>query len=80
MRKQAQWIIIICKMQAYARVCEKNIEELKELEEKKRCLLKQFCSQRYEFEGSYRKSGEEYQDDILKDDSPQRKGISNMLS
>ena len=76
MRKQAQWIIIICKMQAYARLCEENIEELEE----KRRLLKQFCGQRYEFEGSYRKSGEEYQDDILKDNSPQRKGISNMLS
>ena len=55
-------------MQAYARVCEENTE--KELEEKKRCLLKQFCGYRYEFEGSCRKSGEEYQDDILKDDSP----------
>ena len=33
----------------------------------------------YEFEGSYRKSGEEYQDDILKDDSLQHKGINNML-
>ena len=29
----------ICKTQAYARVCEENIEEL----EKKPCLLKQFC-------------------------------------
>ena len=28
------------------------------------------CSKRYEFEGSYKKSGELYQDDILKDDSP----------
>ena len=53
-------------MQAYARVCEENIE----LEEKKQCVLKQFCGYRREFEGSCRKSGEEYQDDILKDDSP----------
>ena len=60
---------LICKMQAYARVCEENIEELEELEGKKRRLLKQFCGYRCEFEGSYRKSGEEYQDDILKDDS-----------
>ena len=57
---------LICKMQAYARVCEENIE----LEEKKRRALKQFCGYRREFEGSCRKSGEEYQDDILKDDSP----------
>ena len=59
---------LICKMQTHARVCEEN-----KLEEKKRLLrtlLKQFCSKRHEFEGSYRKSGEEYQDDILKDDLP----------
>ena len=50
------------KMQAHARVCEENkLEEL--------CLLKQFCSYKYEFEGSYRKNGEAYQDDVLKDDS-----------
>ena len=61
---------LICKMQAYARVCEENIEELEELEEKKRRVLKQFCGYRCEFEGSCRKSGEEYHDDILKDDSP----------
>ena len=53
-----------CKMQAHARVCEEN-----KLEEKKRRLLKQFFSKRSEFEGSYKKSGETYQDDILKDDS-----------
>ena len=29
---------------------------------------------------SYRKSGEEYQDNILKDDSPLDKGISNNIS
>ena len=47
---------LICKMQAYARVCEENIEE--ELEEKKkRRVLKQFCGYRREFEGSCRKSG-----------------------
>ena len=54
-------------MQAYARVCEENIEEL---EEKKRRVLKQFCGYRREFEESCRKSGEEYQDNVLKDDSP----------
>ena len=32
------------------------------------------------FEGSYRKSGEAYQDDVLKDDALQEKGISNTLS
>ena len=58
---------LICKMQAYARVCEENIEEL---EGKKRHVLKQFCGYRCDFEGSCRKSGEEYQDDIPKDDSP----------
>ena len=54
-----------CKMQAQAGVWEEN-----KLEEKMQCLLKQFCSWRCEFEGSYRKSGEAYQDDILKGDSP----------
>ena len=51
-----------CKTQAHARVCE----EIR----KKRCLLNQFCGYRYTFEGSYRKNGEAYQDDVLKDDSP----------
>ena len=55
-----------CKMQAHVRVCEENI--LEELE--KRSLLKQFCHYRYEFEGSYRKNREAYQDDVLKDHSP----------
>ena len=35
---------------------------------------------RCEFEGSYKKSGEMYQDDILKDDSIEHKGISTTLS
>ena len=58
-----------CKTQAHARVCEENklLEEL-ELEKKQR-LLNQFCGYRYEFEGSHRKNGEAYQDDVLKDDS-----------
>ena len=56
-------------MQAHAKVCKENKLEW-ELEEKKWCLLKQFCGWRCEFEGSYRKSGKVYQDDILKDDSP----------
>ena len=30
----------------------------------------QFYGERYEFKGSYRKSGETYRDDILKDDLP----------
>ena len=54
-----------CKMQAHARVCEEN-----KLKENKRRILKQFCGERCKFEGSYRKSGETYQDDIPKDDSP----------
>ena len=53
-----------CKMQTHARVCEEN-----KLEEKWH-LLKQFCSKRYEFEGSYKMSGETYQDDILKGNLP----------
>ena len=57
-----------CKMQAHARECKEN--KLKLELEKKRCLLKQFCGYRYKFEGSYRKNGEAYQDDVLKDDSP----------
>ena len=59
-----------CKMQAHARVCEENKLEELELEEKIRCLLKQFHSKRCDFDGSYKKNGETYQDDILKDDSP----------
>ena len=59
-----------CKMQAHARVCEENKLEL-ELEKKRllRTLLKQFCGSRYKFEGSCKKRGETYQDDVLKDDS-----------
>ena len=53
-------------MQAHSRVCEENKLEL----ERKRRLLKQFCGYRHQFEGSYRKNGEAYQDDVLKDDSP----------
>ena len=57
-----------CKMQAHARVCKEN-----KLEEKIWHLLRKFCDKRWEFEGSYRKSGGTYQGDntdILKDDSP----------
>ena len=55
------------KMQAHARVCEEN-----RIRRNKRGLLKQFFSERYEFEGLYRKSGEAYQNEwsVLKDDSP----------
>ena len=35
---------------------------------------------RCEFERSCKKSGETYQDDILKDDLPYHKGISTLLS
>ena len=52
-------------MQAHARVCEEN-----KLEEKKRLLRTPIETILHEFEGSYKKSGEAYQDDILKDDSP----------
>ena len=55
---------LTCKMKAHARVCEEN----KTLEEKM-IAIETICDERCEFEGSYRKSGDEYQDDILKDDS-----------
>ena len=50
-----------CKTQAYTRVCKENeLEKMTPIE----TIL---C----EFEGgSYRKNGEEYQDNILKDDLP----------
>ena len=35
---------------------------------------------RCKFEGSYKKSEETYQDNILKDDSLEHKGISTVLS
>ena len=69
-----------CKTQAYARVCKENKLEELELElEKKQRLLNQFYGWRCKFEGSYKKNGELYQDDILKDDSPYHKGISTIL-
>ena len=52
-----------CKMQAHARVCEENKLE------KKRLLRTPIETILHEFEGSYKKSGEAYQNDILKDDS-----------
>ena len=54
-----------CKMQAHARVCEEN-----KLEKKRLILRTSIETILHEFEGSYKKSGEAYQDDILKDDSP----------
>ena len=59
---------LICKMQAYKGVRRKYRIRIRR--KKKRRVLKQFWGYRREFEGSCRKSGEEYQDDILKDDSP----------
>ena len=65
------------KMQAHARVCEDNkLEELK-LEEKNDTYWNNFA-----VEGATLKDHigrVEYQDDILKDDSPYHKGISNIL-
>ena len=47
--------------------CAKKLE----LEEKTMPIeIINFCGKRCEFEGLYRKSGEMYLDDILKDDSP----------
>ena len=60
-------------MQAHARVCKENKLE-------KTTPIETILWLKVEFEGSYRKSGEVYQDDVLKDDLPQEKGISNMLS
>ena len=73
-----------CKTQAHARVHKENKleEELLELEleEKKTTPIKSILQLRCEFEGSYKKSGETHQDDILKDDSPYHKSISTVLS
>ena len=52
-------------MQAHARVCEEN--KFKKMMPIETILwLKKWCK----FEGSYTKSGEVYQDDILINDSP----------
>ena len=61
---------LICKTQAHVRVSEANKLEKLRIRRKKRCLLKQFRGKRCKFEGSYKKSREMHQDDILKDDSP----------
>ena len=53
-----------CKMQADARVCEENKLEEKTTPVEIMLWLK------VQVWGSYRKSGETYQDDILKDNSP----------
>ena len=53
-----------CKTQAHARVCEENNEELEE----KTMPTETIMQLKVEFEGSYRKSGEVYQDDTLMDD------------
>ena len=50
-------------MQTHARVCKEN--KLEEFGGKNAFL----SSKKYEFEGSKKKSGETYQDDIFKDDS-----------
>ena len=50
-------------------MCEEN--KLEELEGKNDAFWNNFTIKgSYEFEGLYKKSGETYQDDILKDDSP----------
>ena len=60
--------------------CVKKIKGRIIISKRKRYLWKQFCGERYEFEGSYTKSGEMYQDDTLKDDLPYHKGIITTLS
>ena len=54
------------KTQAHAKVCEEKMIPIETILQLK-----------VEFEGSYRNSGEAYQDDILMDDSPQHKGMLN---
>ena len=55
-----------CKIQAHARVCKEN-----KLEEKSDAYWNNFAVNGASLnKGSYRKSGEEYQDDILKYGSP----------
>ena len=61
------------KAKAHARVCEEN-----KLEEK--TSIEIILRLKMRVEGSYRKSWEEYQDNILQDDSQQHEGISNILS
>ena len=58
--------------------CAKKINQKKN--QKKAAPIETICGYRYEFERSHTKNEEVYQDDVLKDDPPQHKGISNMLS
>ena len=67
MRKASIMNNLKCKMQAHVRVCEENNIEKKPL---LRMPIEIILWLKIEFEGSYRKSGETYQDNILKDDSP----------
>ena len=59
--------------------CAKKINQ-KNQNQKKTTPTESILGLRCEFEGSYKKSGETYQDDILKDDSPYHKGIGTVLS
>ena len=51
-----------------------------ELEEKNNAYWNNFVVTDVSLKDHNMKSGETYQDDIFKDDSPQHKGISNVLS
>ena len=50
-------------MQAHAKVCKEN-----KLKLEKMTPIEIICGKRCKFEGSYKKSGDTYQDDILNDD------------
>ena len=57
--------------------CAKKINQKNK---KKMTPIETILRLKVQVEGSYRKSGEEYQDNIPKDDSPWDKGISNIIS
>ena len=58
------------KTQAHARVCKESKIELELEENYDGYWDNKLCGKRSKFEGSYRKSGETYQDDTLKNGSP----------
>ena len=78
MRKKVKWIIKNIKRKPM-QGCAKKINQ-NQNQKKKMMPIESILRLRCQFEGSYEKSGETYQDDILKDDSLEHKGISTALS
>ena len=56
------------------------VKKINQNQNKKMMLIESILWLRCGFEVSYKRSGEMYQDDILKDDSSKHKGISTTLS